>query len=63
MCVFLINMYPRPHLEHREYLFLPLLGWVLCSKGATMEPLEQGGHCGFSCELCPLRIHKLKPLL
>lgn len=50
MGVFLINMHPRPHLEHHEYLFLPFVGWVLCSKGVTVEPLEQGEHCELSCE-------------
>lgn len=53
MCVFLINMHPRPHVEHREYICLPFVGWVLGSKGTTVEPSEQGGHCGLSCERCP----------
>lgn len=42
MCVLLIHMYPRPHWVHCECLLLPLVGWVLCSEGATMGPLEQG---------------------
>lgn len=52
MCVFLINMHPRQHVEHGEYIFLPFVGWVLGSRGTTMEPSEQGGHCGLSCERC-----------